>query len=155
MTITITNRIPVPAIMIEHVGPYEGIGSVFEQLWQWIEANNIPAQQSVGIYFDNPDQVPSNRLRSCACATLPLGYTVLAQGNPGKVGNIPGGTFAMTSFTGSYDRLGAVWTEFTSRIEGEQGKRIRDDIPAFEVYINDASTTPPDQLITELYMPVV
>jgi len=154
MNINITNRIPVPAIMINHVGPYNEISAVFDQLGKWIEANQIPVQQWIGIYLDNPEHVPANQLRSCACATLPMGYQLTASGIPGRVGNIPGGTFATTTFTGPYDQLEAIWSEFTQRIELELGKSIRDDIPAFEIYVNDPSTTPPDQLVTELFMPV-
>lgn len=145
---------PIHVVMIRHTGPYEGIGPVFDQLWEWIGNNGVPATRSIGIYWDNPDETPADQLRSAACAEVPLGYQLGSTGGvPVTVEPIPGGDYVTTRFVGPYEDLAPIWSRLTFYAETTLGKTIR-DTPAFEVYVNDPSDTPPDQLITELYMPV-
>ena len=154
MEVQTVNLAPIPVVMIRHTGPYEGISPVFDQLWQWVNAYGIPAEYSIGIYWDNPDYVSANKLRSAACIKVPEGYTVVSDGGlPLERTQIRGGNYAKTRFVGPYDALAPVWTEFTSFIENRLGATITDD-PAFEAYLNDPATTAPADLITELYMPI-
>ena len=67
---------------------------------------------------------------------------------------ISGGQYGTITVVGPYEGLAMAWTQLTISLEKKLGKTIREDDPAFEVYVNDAETTPPDQLITELYMPI-
>jgi AraC family transcriptional regulator len=144
---------PIPVIMVRHTGPYDQIGGKFEELAAWVETNNVPTNRLIGLYYDNADYVPAEQLRSAACAEIPEGYQIVARGMPGHVAKIAGGNYATTRFVGSYEELGAAWSQFTNRIEGEFDKTIRDD-PAFEVYVNDPSNASPRDLITDLYMPI-
>ncbi len=145
---------PIPVVMLKHVGPYEQLGPVFEQLWNWVTANSIPAQRAIGIYWDNPDFTPASQLRSAACAEVPIGFRVQNSGGlPLEVNQIPAGNYVTTRFVGPYEQLEPVWTQLTEYTERTLGKTITDN-PAFEVYVNDPSDTPASQLITELYMPV-
>jgi AraC family transcriptional regulator len=145
---------PIPCIMLFHTGPYEQIEQKFTELWSWIQANGVPGMRSIGIYFDNPDHVPPHQLRSAACVEVPDEWTPPARGLPGQLGEIDGGTYARVVHRGPYDQLAAVWEAMTKEIEGPMGKTIPENIPAFEIYVNDAETTEPDQLVTELYMPI-
>ena len=155
MNVQVIQISPIPVAMLRHMGSYDGIGPVFESLVNWAQASGVPIQRTIGIYWDNPDYVPTNRLRSAACDEIPANYPIPeTRGLPIHVENIPGGLYATTTFTGPYEDLAPVWTNFTNYIEGALRRTIKDNPPAFEVYVNDASTTPPSQLITELYMPV-
>lgn len=154
MKIYIVTLPPTPILRLDHRGPYENISSKFDQLWAWIEQNNIPATRSIGIYYDNPDFVPAGQLRSAACAELPLGYQLTVGGCPGRVDQIAGGEYAMVKHTGPYESLERVWSQFTAELEGGMGKRIKERDPAFEVYVSDPEVTPAAELITELYMPI-
>jgi AraC family transcriptional regulator len=146
---------PIPVVMLRHLGSYDEVDAVFNQLFEWVTANNIPYQRTIGIYWDNPDETPANKLRSAACIEIPSDYQVMDRGGlPLDVSEIAGGTYVTTRFVGPYEDLAPVWTDFTSHIEGNLRRTISQN-PAFEVYVNDASTTPPSQLITELYMPVL
>lgn len=71
---------PVRIVMLRHTGSYDGIGPVFEQLWGWVESHNVPVQRTIGIYWDNPDEVPVNKLRSAACVEIPSDYQVTDSG---------------------------------------------------------------------------
>lgn len=140
--------------MIRHSGPYDEIGQVFDQLWSWVGANAVPAGRSIGIYWDNPDFTPAARLRSAACAELPQESVIDTAGTPITKGCIAGGTYATTTFVGPYEQLAPVWSRFTNYIERDLGRAISQN-PAFEIYLNDPSNTAPENLITELYMPIV
>ncbi len=146
---------PIPVVTIKHVGPYDGLSPVFETLWGWVEAHNIPVLRTIGIYYDNPDEVPAQRLRSAACVEVRGAFQIAeTDGLPLELMEIAGGSYVTTRYVGPYEDLEAIWTQLTSYTEGPLGKQISDN-PAFEVYANDASETPASQLITELYMPVL
>ncbi len=155
MDIQVFNIADLRIAMIRHQGPYEQIGGAFERLWTWVNQNRVPVKRSIGIYYDNPDYVAANQLRSAACVEVPPDFTI-PPGSPGEIelGLIVGGPYAATKYVGPYAGLGPVWSAFTSQIEGPMNRRIA-QTPAFEVYVNDPSTTPESQLITELYMPLL
>lgn len=141
--------------MLRHSGSYEKIGDAFDKLWKWVEYNRVPAQRTIGIYWDNPDHTPTRLLRSAACVEVPQGYLVGDFGGlPLEIAEIVGGNYATARYVGPYDEMHKAWTEMTDIVENRLRKTIKED-PAFEVYVNDAEDTPPAQLITELYMPVV
>lgn len=141
--------------MLRHTGPYDTIGPKFDELWGWVENVNVPVKRTIGVYYDNPDFVPASQLRSAACVEVPIGYQISLRGGlPLELAELAGGDYATTRFVGPYEDLAPIWTELTRQTEGPLRKTISDN-PAFEVYVNDASNTPPQQLITELYMPVL
>lgn len=155
MNIQVVQIPPIRVAMMRHTGSYEQLGPVFDRLWEWVEANQVPYLRTIGIYYDNPDYVPENQLRSAACYEIPLDYQIPGTGGqPIEVVNISGGTYATTRFVGPYEQLERIWTQLTEECEGPMRKIIDQQRPAFEVYVNDASETPANQLITELYMPL-
>ena len=64
MNAQVTHLDPIRIVMLRHTGPYDALGPVFEKLWGWVESHNIPAERWIGIYWDNPDEVPTEKLRS-------------------------------------------------------------------------------------------
>lgn len=145
---------PIRVLMLRHIGPYDQIGPKFEQLWAWIARNNVPAQRSIGVYWDNPDFVPPSQCKSAACAELPLVYSPPDRaGTAIEVTQLHGGEYAMTTFVGPYEELAPVWSELTTYVEESLRRKISTE-PAFEVYVNDPSATPPHLLKTELFMPL-
>jgi AraC family transcriptional regulator len=145
----------VPVVMLRHVGPYDGLSEEFDRLWKWVTAQNVPADRTIGIYYDNPDHVASSRLRSAACVEVPASFQIAdAQGLPLELGKIAAGEYATLRYVGPYEDLAKVWSGMTKHIERKMRRQISED-PAYEVYVNDASDTPPKDLITDLYMPLV
>lgn len=155
MDIQVVTLPPTPIIMLSHSGAYDAIGPKFEKLWEYVSANGIPAQKTLGIYWDNPEFTPVDELRSAACVQVPLGYTPPANfASSGlQLGNLAPGDYAMATVTGSYDQLSAAWGNLVAHAEGAMGRAISDN-PAFEVYVNDPAETAPNNLITELYLPL-
>lgn len=154
MNVQIVNEAPIQIAQIRHSGPYEQLSPKFDELWRWVEAYSVPVKRCIGIYWDNPEFVPPQQLRSAACAELPFGYAPEGlAGTKIELGTLAGGEYAVTRFIGPYEQLGPVWSQFTNEIERNMRRTISEN-PAFEVYVNDAATTPPQQLITDLYMPL-
>lgn len=155
MNIQVLQVVPIRVVVLRHTGLYEGLETAFDRLWTWVEAHNVQPGRTIGIYFDNPDLVPSSQLRSAACVEVPPSFTLSnSTGLPLEMDWIAGGEYATTRHVGPYDRLERVWAEMSREVEGPLKRRIPEDVPAFEVYVNDASETPPNKLITDLYMPV-
>lgn len=154
MNAQVTQLAPIPVAMMKHVGSYDDIGPIFDQLWTWATTNGVPIQRTIGIYWDNPDFTPEDQLRSAACLEVPIGYQLPSPGGLAiTLEQIPGGEYATTRFVGPYEDLAPVWTNLTNYVEKTLRRQISQN-PAFEVYVNDASETPANQLITELYMPI-
>jgi AraC family transcriptional regulator len=145
---------PIPVVMLRHVGSYDGTSAAFDQLWDWLQTKQIPTERTLGIYYDDPDEVPVAQLRSAACFELAPGQEISdRRGLPIEVSEVAGGTYVTTRFVGPYEALAPVWTALTAYTTGKLGKTISSN-PAFEVYVNDASDTPANELITDLFMPV-
>jgi AraC family transcriptional regulator len=160
MNVQITSIAPIHTVMLKRFGPYEGISETFDQLYGWVESQRVPVQRMIGVYWDNPEFVQASKLRSVACVEVPESYQItdragLRAGLPLLLEDIPGGEYATARHVGPYEQLGPAWEELTRQVEGQMGRRIREKDGAFEVYVNDPSETPPQHLITELYMPLV
>ena len=146
---------PVRIVMLRHTGSYDDIGPVFDQLWTWVSSHNVPVQRTIGIYWDNPDEVPVAKLRSAACVEIPADYQVTDSGGLSLIlDQIAAGDYATTRFVGPYEQLAPVWTNLITYCEQTMSRKVSEN-PAYEVYVNDASDTPSSQLITELFMPLV
>lgn len=154
MNVQVVQLPAIRVVMLRHTGPYEELSAEFDRLWAWVTRNNVPVQRTIGIYWDNADYVPASKLRSAACVEVRAGFGLTDRGGlPLTLEEIAGGVYATTRFVGPYEDLAPVWTNLTNYIERTLRRDISDE-PAFEVYVNDASDTPPSQLITELYMPL-
>jgi AraC family transcriptional regulator len=153
MAIDIEQMPALRAAAIHHVGSYHGIGRVFGEL-SAISAraglDRQPGAQLLAIYHDDPETTPADRLRSDAAivvapdAKLPDGL---------KEVRIPAGRYAKARHTGSYERLGETWRRFKSEWLPASGHRAASG-PSLEIYRNTPMTAPPDQLITDLYIPI-
>ena len=146
----------VSVVMLEHVGPYEDLAAEFDRLGTWVEAHAVPAKRTIGIYHDNPDHVAASRLRSAACVEVPASFTIGDKGGLAlRSGEIAAGEYATLRFVGPYEDLAEVWSGMTDHIERRMRRRIAESVPAYEVYVNDASVTAPEDLVTDLFMPVL
>jgi len=48
----------------EYTGPYMNTGKVFDKVYNAVKSDGIETEKGLGIYFDNPSQVPAEKLRS-------------------------------------------------------------------------------------------
>ncbi len=156
MQVEVVEREETTVLAVRHIGPYPGIGSAFESLGQLVCKLSLnPANaQWLGIFHDDPQAVPAAELRSDACVTITGSApdaSLLEEG--ARLDKIPGGRYATMRHEGSYDGLPESWGKFMGEGLPAAGLKPRAGI-CFEIYRNDPSHTPADDLVTELYEPV-
>ncbi len=152
MKIRIEKVPPRQVAFIRHIGPYEECGAAWERLCAWAGRRGLlgPETAAVGVSYDDPDVTPPAKIRYDACVTV--GEDVEPEGEIG-VRTLPGGEFAIAEHRGPYSGLKDAY----SRIYGEWAPtsgRMVGNAPCYEVYLNDPARTPPERLLTEIYVPL-
>jgi AraC family transcriptional regulator len=137
---------------LPHGGSYMLISRAFEQLFAAAGPAGLVTRQSrmIGIYFDDPDAVEVDDLRSAACIAVAEG-AVLPAGL--EVTDTRGGPYARLSYKGpyadmreAYRWLMGVWLPASGREAG--------DGPMIEDYLNSPADTAPPNLRTDIYLPI-
>ncbi|SDE48576.1 AraC family transcriptional regulator [Paraburkholderia lycopersici] len=146
---------PMDLLAVSHVGPYMKIGDAFYTLAQWLGERNVRTSgaKMVGIYYDDPSTVDESKLRSKAALHLEqdADLEIVA---PVERFRLRGGEHAMMLHEGPYPGLQQAWMWFYN--EGLQKLARKPDFsaPSFEVYLNTPDEAAPEDLRTELYIPL-
>ncbi len=83
---------------IDLFGAYENFGRALAELEAWLNAKNVEtAGKPIRLFYDNPLETPTQKLRSKAC--IPIVGTVVAEGKF-KIEDLPGGLVAKTRHRG-------------------------------------------------------
>lgn len=138
--------------VIHHKGPYQDIGAAFQRLAQTAGPMGLfakPDAMGVAVYFDDPESVPPADLHSVA------GVVVSESEAIGDLTeeHLEGGKFLRAEYTGPYSGLGQAWSTLYGKDIPSGGYQIRDGA-CFEVYLNDCSNTPAEELRTDIYVPI-
>lgn len=140
---------------VRHNGPYNQINGAFEKLGGIAGPAglyNDPAAKMVGLYYDDPETTPPEQLRSDAGLVISKS-TKLPNGLTEQ--RIPAGEYASTVFVGPYEQLPDVWARFMGEWLPSSGYRVADDGLSYELYLNDPTQVPKEELRTELLSAVV
>jgi AraC family transcriptional regulator len=143
---------PMRVAFVRNVGPYAECGSAWEKLCSFAAQQGwfSPDMLRIGISHDDPDVTSPDKLRYDACLTV--GESFAATGEIG-VQVIPGGEYAATTHRGPYSTLLDTYRRIFREWLPCSGRELR-SAPGFEIYRNDPCTTPPEQLVTEIYIPL-
>jgi len=141
------------AVCMRHVGPYQDVGPTFKRMYQW--ANGVgaltPQTRIMGLSYDDARTVPPDQLRYDVCFTVAGPIEPMPEG--GRLDTIPGGRYAVHTLKGPYsgmpDAFRRIWHEWLPA-NGEVGGSG----PCIEIYVNDAAEVPPEDLLTELCVPL-
>jgi len=134
-----------------HVGAYPMIGSKFGPLMEIAGAAELPITEVLGVFHDDPAEVPVADLRSHACVCLAPGASA-PEGLELDAVEIPGGDYAVATYKGPYTGLPAAWNQFL--VKAIADGVIPGSMPCFEIYLNDCSKFPDSELLTDLYLKV-
>ncbi|NJS39420.1 MAG: AraC family transcriptional regulator [Rhodobacteraceae bacterium] len=137
---------------VPHKGPYPEIGRAFEKLGSTVAARGFYGRfgHMVGVYYDSTADVRPADLRSHAGLEAPAD---MALEPPLEEVRLPAGRHAVLTFTGpyaglpaAYDQLLGVWLPASGEVPA--------DAPIFEVYLNSPMDTAPEDLVTEICLPL-
>jgi AraC family transcriptional regulator len=144
-----------PIAYVRGVGHYPRvIPESFKVLGAFADRHGLwsaPGSTTLCVTHDNPDETPEDELRSDAAIIVPPGF---ASDDPAvQVRAMPGGKYAVATYLGPYSGLVDAWADVCSRLTPANGYRVRAS-ECFEVYVNDCAKVGPDELRTDIYVPV-
>lgn len=93
---------------------------------------------------------PIEKLRTDVCMVMPTAAT--PKGNIGFK-QLPAGRYAIFLYKGSYEHLQSVYDTIYGKYIPEMECTFRDEASA-ERYLNNPADTAPDELLTEIYIPI-
>lgn len=111
---------------------------------------NPAKAEYISIYYDDPCDELSATMHADVCLVTdrPLEPSENLQ-----VKEIAGGRYAIYRYKGTYQQLGSVYDTIFGKYIPEGGYKP-DARPLFEKYLNDPATTKPENLLTEIYVPI-
>ena len=137
---------------IRHVGPYSEVGATWERLMAWAAPRGLlgPEMTFLGICHDDPDVTPEDKIRYDAGLVVDDGFE--PEGEVG-VQQIGGGEYAVTTHFGPYGKLGETYARLCGDWLPAHGRELR-SAPAFEIYLNSPENTDPEDLLTDIHVPL-
>jgi AraC family transcriptional regulator len=133
---------------VRHVGPYDEVGSAWQTLMAWAGPQRLFS--TLGIVIDDPEATPPEEQRYDAAVVL---RGEMTPPEPMRVVELEGGEYAVTLHTGTYSGLGAVYAAVCGGWLPDSGRELR-DAPSIEVYLNAPGMVRPDELRTEIWLPL-
>lgn len=80
------------------VGPWEKtVKQGFEQLVMWVDGRHIQPQEWVAVYYDNPDDVPAEKLRCVTAVTVVDDFTIPENSEGVMMTEIAAGEYAIAA----------------------------------------------------------
>lgn len=143
---------PVELIGVPHGGSYMQIGQAFETLFGTVYARSLakPDMRMIGVYFDDPDIVPAEKLRSVACVAGCGDEEVQA---PLVRQSLEGGEYAVLRHKGPYADMHKAYQWLYGQWLPQSGRRLREAV-MFEEYLNNPRDVQPTELLTDIYLPL-
>ena len=152
MCVAIKTGPPLRVAFVRHVGPYSTCGEAWDRLCPYLGKEGLlgPDTLCLGICHDDPDVTPPDRIRYDACVTVDREF--VPQADLG-VQTIAGGEYAVTTHFGPYEKLGETYALLLGRWLPRSGRELR-STPCFEIYLTDPQSTDPDDLLTDIHVPL-
>jgi AraC family transcriptional regulator len=143
---------PRRVAFVRHVGPYREVKPTFDRLAAWAGRRGLfrPDTLVIGISYDDPEVTPADKIRVDCCLTV--GEDVAPEGEVG-VQTIPGGECAVLTHHGPYRELGQSFGWLYGVWLPASGREPR-DAPAYTVARLTPPDTPPEQLRTDIHLPL-
>ena len=122
------------------------------RLQQFAQEEKLPMGEVMPycIFHDDPKVTPIEKLRTDVCMVMPAAVT--PKGNIGFK-QLPAGRYAIFLYKGSYEHLQSVYDTIYGKYIPEMECTFRDEASA-ERYLNHPADTAPDELLTEIYIPI-
>jgi AraC family transcriptional regulator len=137
---------------LRHLGPYGDACFTFDRLMAWAGQRGLfgPNTVVLGICHDDPEVTALDKIRFDCCVTV--SEHMRGEGEIG-VQTLEGGECAVLTHLGPYSGLGEAYRWLFGTWLPTSGREPR-NAPPFEVYFNNPRETPPEQLRTDIYIPL-
>lgn len=134
---------------VSRTGPYSQIPEAMKTLMGWVTNRGIkPLGLPMGIYYNSSASVRPDELRWDVAIPVPDGVN---GEDEIAVMELQGGKFVYAFHQGPYDQVGAVYGELFTFI-GQNSLRTAG--PPMEIYLSDPTKVKPQDLTTEIRVPV-
>lgn len=110
-----------------------------------------PKTEVLGLCHDDPHLTEPSKIRFDCCITVDDSFQ---ETDEVTKQTIPGGRYAVLCHKGPYTELSVTYDWFFAVWLKESNETLRDVAP-FEVYGSDPKTTPPEDLLTYIHLPLV
>lgn len=152
MDVRIEKVAPMRVAFVRKTGPYNECEEAWEKLCAWAGKRGLLRMDAkyLGVGHDDPQITPPDKIRYDACVTVD--ESVEGEGAVG-IQNVGGGRYAVTTHKGPYENLESVYAELMGKWLPQSGERIGDCL-CFEMYLNDPDSTPPEELLTDIYLSI-
>ncbi|WP_419778850.1 AraC family transcriptional regulator [Maridesulfovibrio sp.] len=137
---------------VRHNGPYEECKPAWENLCEWAGGNGIlkPSARFLSLCHDDPKITPREKIRHDACMEIDPAIEVAA---PVAKKTIEAGCYAVTVHKGSYMNLAETYAMLCGQWAPQNGFEV-DAKASIQIYLNNYNTTPAEDLLTEVYVPL-
>ncbi|MEN6329759.1 MAG: GyrI-like domain-containing protein [Methanobacteriaceae archaeon] len=135
---------------IPYRGSYDNIPVLMQKVGQWVTEHGLELTGRVyGTYYNTPEEVAEEELQ------YEIGFSFAGEGyQDANVGvkEIPAHTVLAAMHQGPYTAVGPVIHALVDYAVTNHYEIVG---PITEVYLNDPNTTPEDELLTEVHLPVI
>ncbi|MBJ7313548.1 GyrI-like domain-containing protein [Rugamonas sp. CCM 8940] len=135
--------IDLPAVSVAYLRykgpPGAAIGDFWLEVFSpWQQAAGLQGRTTYGVGVDDPATTAPEEYRYDTCVEIEPGYRPQA---PARLAELPGGRFAVASFSGTGEQIPAAWGEFFGQWLPASGLQM-DARPCFERYPADYAMDP-------------
>jgi DNA gyrase inhibitor len=118
------------------VGPWEKtVKQGFEQLTMWVKGKQLQPQEWIAVYYDNPDEVPAEKLRADVVIAVADEFAMPESSEGVMLTELPGGAYAVARARVENEDFQQAWDGFFDTLLADQHHQIALR-PCFEVYLN-------------------
>jgi AraC family transcriptional regulator len=152
--VSISNVEPLLVVGMRRRGTYAEIRPMTAKVHKYIEVGGGRiAGPPIFVCHETPKEVVRVNLQHNADVEVAIPVTSQIEGNSEiACYELPGGLMAKITHQGPYERSAATYKKLFAWI-AENHKKVAG--PMREVYLNDPRKVPPEDLLTEIYAPVV
>ncbi|SFC68811.1 AraC family transcriptional regulator [Pseudoalteromonas denitrificans] len=137
---------------VSHTGPYQECGKAWDVLCSTLAPEGLLGGNAkmIGVSFDDPDVIAAEKLRYDACISVTRSFKPIEE-----VGTktICAGKYAVITHIGPYGKLSQTYRQFFGQWLSQSDYEPANK-PCFEIYLNDPESTDPEDLVTDIYIPL-
>ncbi len=137
---------------LRHLGSYSEVGHTWGKLIAWAGSKGLIGRSSkiLGLVHDDPEVTPPDKVRYDACIVVDDRFQPEGEFGLQEIH----GEFAVATHRGSYETLGETYARMCGQWLPRSGRELC-SAPCVEVYRNSPQDTRPEELLTDIHLPLL